>query len=248
MQQDTTLFWLFFFIFQVVLCFFGLFSQNVFIKTTAFDKKIHFNGRVYLFFLSVGYQTILITFLAMTVVCLHFGSMFEVDECREARILPLKLHNFGEFTIVIFHFFINLDRLLLAFRPFRTEGRASKVYFYFSIFISFVLNEDFRKSIAFGSIFLVNGLNLLIEFKLYYYTSVVFANTIGIVPLERRFELSTSVAMIRCFLPASICSLVLKFTVLAFFSISAMLKDPEDLPPFYFVLNVVSSAFKNNQS
>ncbi|KAF1750153.1 hypothetical protein GCK72_016700 [Caenorhabditis remanei] len=183
----------------------------------------------------------------MTVICLHYGSMFEVEECREARMIPLKLHNYGEFTVVIFHLLVNLDRLLLAFRPFRSQSRGTKVYFYTSIFLSFILSavyvewahhEDFRKSIAFASICLVNVMNLWIELKLYHYTSVVFTNTVGVVPLERRFELSTSVSMIRCFLPASICGLTLKFTVMVFFTVVAILKDPADLPPFYFVMNV----------
>uniref|UniRef100_A0A1I7T3Z2 Serpentine receptor class gamma n=1 Tax=Caenorhabditis tropicalis TaxID=1561998 RepID=A0A1I7T3Z2_9PELO len=111
MQQDTSLFWILFFIFHVILCIFGLFSQNIFMKTAAFDRKLPFTARVHLFFLSIGYQIILITFLAMTTVCLHYGSMFEVDECKEARMIPLKFHNFGEFTAVIFHFLINLGEI-----------------------------------------------------------------------------------------------------------------------------------------
>lgn len=77
-------------------------------KTTVGDPKIYFNGRVYLFFVSLGYQLMLINFLAMTAICLTYGSMFEVEACREARMIPLKLHNFGEFLVVIFHFLINL--------------------------------------------------------------------------------------------------------------------------------------------
>ena len=118
MQQDTSLSWLFFFIFQVILCFFGLFSQLIFLKTTAFDTKIYVTGRVHLFFLSLGYQSILVTFLGMTVVCLHFGSMFEVEECREARMIPLKLHNYGEFTVVIFHLLVNLGLSMERIFPF----------------------------------------------------------------------------------------------------------------------------------
>ncbi|CAI2353771.1 unnamed protein product [Caenorhabditis sp. 36 PRJEB53466] len=216
-------------------------------RTTVFDVKVHVYGRVHLFFLSLGYQIMVTSFLVITGICLRFGTIFEVKECAEARMIPLKLHNFGEFTVVSFHMLINIDRLFLAFRPRRSLGKGSKVFFYASVFVAFSLGiayeelahyEDIRKSIAFGTICLINVLNLLLELKLYYYTNVVLINTIGVVPLERRFELSSSVTMIKCFLPASISSLLLKSGAFLFFSSSYLLKDPSDIPPFYFVLNV----------
>ncbi|CAI5453617.1 unnamed protein product [Caenorhabditis angaria] len=243
-------FWDLFFSLEVLLCLFGFCSQIAFIKIVAFRTGISIYGRINLFFLSLGYITIMLSFLMFSSMCLiNFGTYLEVLECDDAKQTFLWIHRFSEFHVVGFHSMINNDRRIFLLKPGLGSLNHRKYISPVLIFLNVIFSGIYATAVGDPStrvfanitIFFINNLNMIFEVKLYRLSMRVFTQTRGTISLAQRYEVTLSFKMIKCFLPAMTTSLILKTLTFGMYLAHTFPSVYEniDVPKFYLVLNTL---------
>ncbi|CAI5451969.1 unnamed protein product [Caenorhabditis angaria] len=195
---------------------------------------------------------IMFCFLCPTIICLYeTGSYFEDEPVSIIQIIITDAHRFSVMSVTYFHVLLNINRLDFIVRvnnnnddkSFQTYSKSKYLLLIcaaipFGSLYAYSINYPNLRPFGLLFIVLLNVGNTFLEIKLYVLSKTWFEKTRGLISLNQRYELFSSLRLMKSFIPASIIGLIFKFVTLGVIS-SKMWIILVDNATFYFSYNLL---------